>query len=76
MAHAAFNWQDPFLLDSQLSDDERMVRDAASAYCQDKLLPRVTQAFGTAQPTPPSFARWENWAFWAPPSPNNTAAPA
>ena len=45
MAHAAFNWQDPFLLDSQLSDDERMVRDAAAAYCQDKLLPRVTQAF-------------------------------
>ena len=45
MAHAAFNWQDPFLLDSQLSDDERMVRDASAAYCQDKLLPRVVQAF-------------------------------
>ncbi len=45
MAHAAFNWQDPFLLDAQLTDDERAVRDAASAYCQDKLLPRVTQAF-------------------------------
>ena len=52
MAHASFNWQDPFLLDSQLSDDERMVRDAAAAYCQDKLLPRVTQAFrdGTTDP--------------------------
>lgn len=45
MAHAAFNWQDPFLLESQLSDDERMVREAAAAYCQDKLLPRVTEAF-------------------------------
>ena len=45
MANAAFNWQDPFLLDSQLSVDERMIRDAAGAYCQDKLLPRVTQAF-------------------------------
>jgi glutaryl-CoA dehydrogenase len=45
MAHAAFNWQDPFLLCSQLSDDERMVRDAASAYCQDKLQPRVIEAF-------------------------------
>ncbi len=45
MAHAAFNWQDTFLLDLQLSDDERMVRDAAFAYSQDKLLPRVTQAF-------------------------------
>jgi glutaryl-CoA dehydrogenase len=41
----AFNWQDPFLLDTQLSDDERAIRDAAAAYCQDKLLPRVTMAF-------------------------------
>ena len=45
MAHAAFNWQDPFLLDQQLSEDERMVREAAQAYCQDKLLPRVLNAF-------------------------------
>ena len=53
MAHAAFNWQDPFLLDSQLSDDERMVREAAAAYSQDKLLPRVTMAFrdGTTDAT-------------------------
>ena len=45
MAHAPFQWQDPFLLDQQLSDDERMVRDAAAAYCQDKLAPRVLDAF-------------------------------
>ena len=45
MAHAAFQWNDPFLLEQQLSNDERMVRDAAAAYCQDKLLPRVTEAF-------------------------------
>ena len=31
MAHTAFNWQDPFLLDRQLTSDERMVRDAAAA---------------------------------------------
>jgi len=37
----AFQWDDPFLLDDQLSDDERMVRDTAHAYCQDKLMPRV-----------------------------------
>jgi glutaryl-CoA dehydrogenase len=47
MAHAAFHWQDPFLLEQQLTDDERMVREAAEAYCQDKLLPRVLQAFRT-----------------------------
>jgi len=45
MAHAAFNWQDPFLLDQQLTEDERMVGEAAQAYCQDKLLPRVLKAF-------------------------------
>jgi len=42
---AAFQWADPFLLDQQLSDEERMVRDAAAAYCQDKLAPRVLEAF-------------------------------
>jgi glutaryl-CoA dehydrogenase len=45
MPEITFNWQDPFLLDSQLSEDERMVRDASAAYCRDKLQPRVTQAF-------------------------------
>ena len=45
MAHAPFHWDDPFLLDQQLSADERMVRDAAAAYCRDKLAPRVRDAF-------------------------------
>ncbi len=45
MAKSAFNWSDPLLLDQQLTDDERAIRDAAAAYCQDKLLPRVTEAF-------------------------------
>ena len=40
-----FDWQDPFGIERQLSDDERQVRDAAHAYCQDRLLPRVQQAF-------------------------------
>ena len=40
-----FDWADPFDLDHQLTDDERMVRDTAEAYAQDKLLPRVTQAY-------------------------------
>ena len=42
---ASFNWEDPLLLDLQLSETERMVRDAARAYCQDKLMPRVQEAF-------------------------------
>jgi len=42
---AKFAWEDPLLLDQQLSEDERMVRDAAKKYCQDKLAPRVLEAF-------------------------------
>ncbi|MBX9937443.1 MAG: acyl-CoA dehydrogenase [Burkholderiaceae bacterium] len=45
MASHSFQWNDPFLLDQQLTDEERMVRDAAAAYCQDKLAPRVLEAF-------------------------------
>ncbi|MET0308853.1 MAG: acyl-CoA dehydrogenase [Sphingomonas sp.] len=40
-----FDWQDPFGLDAQLTDEERMVRDAARDYAQGELLPRVTSAF-------------------------------
>jgi len=40
-----FDWQDPFALDAQLTDEERMVRDAAHGYAREKLLPRVTRAF-------------------------------
>ncbi|MDB5833629.1 MAG: acyl-CoA dehydrogenase [Caballeronia sp.] len=42
---ARFSWEDPLLLDQQLSDEERMIRDAAHAYAQDKLQPRVLDAF-------------------------------
>ncbi|MHA6721500.1 acyl-CoA dehydrogenase [Sphingomonas sp. RS2018] len=40
-----FDWQDPFALDAQLTDEERMVRDTARDYAQGKLLPRVTRAY-------------------------------
>ena len=43
--HAKFNWEDPFLLSEQLTDDETMIRQAARDYCQDKLAPRVLEAF-------------------------------
>jgi glutaryl-CoA dehydrogenase len=41
----AMDWADPFGLDEQLSDEERMVRDTAEAYAQERLLPRVTEAY-------------------------------
>jgi glutaryl-CoA dehydrogenase len=42
---SAFDWADPFGLDAQLSDEERLVRDTAEGYAQEKLQPRVTEAY-------------------------------
>jgi glutaryl-CoA dehydrogenase len=39
-----FTWQDPLLLDEQLTDEERLIRDSAKDYCQEKLMPRVIEA--------------------------------
>lgn len=40
----SFDWQDPMFLDQQLTDEERMIRDAAREYCQDRLMPRIKAA--------------------------------
>ena len=45
MAAAEFNWEDPLDLESQLTEEERMIRDSARAFAQDKLMPRVKSAF-------------------------------
>lgn len=50
-----FNWQDPFLIEQQLTEDERMIRDTAYAYCQDKLTPRVLEQFRNEQTDPKIF---------------------
>ncbi len=53
---SSFNWEDPFLLDDQLSDEERMLRDAASAYAQEKLAPRIIDAYREESFEPGIFA--------------------
>ncbi len=55
MAKATFHWDDPLQLDAQLGDDERAVRDAAHAYCQERLAPRVLEAFRTETTDPAIF---------------------
>ena len=55
MAKASFHWDDPFLLQQQLTEDERMIEEAARAYCQDKLLTRVTEAFRHEKTDPAIF---------------------
>lgn len=51
----SFNWTDPMLLQEQLSDEERMVRDAAAAYAQERLAPRVLEAFRQERTDPVIF---------------------
>lgn len=52
----SFEWDDPFLLSDQLSEEERMIRESANAYAQEKLLPRVEHAF-LAEETDPEIFR-------------------
>jgi glutaryl-CoA dehydrogenase len=52
---ASFQWNDPLSLDRQLSEDERQVRDAARAYCQERLGPRVLESFRNQQTDPAIF---------------------
>jgi len=53
---SSFNWEDPFLLEDQLTEEERMVRDAAAAYAQEKLQPRVIEAYREEKTDPDIFA--------------------
>jgi glutaryl-CoA dehydrogenase len=55
-APASFKWEDPFLLDDQLTDEERMIRDAAAAFAADKLAPRVEKAYLEERTDPSIFA--------------------
>jgi glutaryl-CoA dehydrogenase len=56
MSKASFNWADPLLLDTQLTEDERMVRDAAAEYAQGRLMPRIHDAYRN-ETTDPSIFR-------------------
>ncbi len=73
---ASFNWEDPLLLDAQLSEDERMVRDAAREYCQDKLLPRVLEAFRTESTDPAIFREMGEIGLLGPTIPEAYGGPA
>jgi glutaryl-CoA dehydrogenase len=52
---AAFKWEDPFHLEAQLTEDERLIRDSARDYAQDKLLPRIVEAYAKEATDPNIF---------------------
>jgi glutaryl-CoA dehydrogenase len=55
MSKASFNWADPLLLNTQLTEEERMVRDAAAEYAQGRLMPRIHDAFRNETTDPAIF---------------------
>ena len=75
MAKASFHWDDPFLLQQQLSEDERMIEEAARAYCQDKLLPRVTEAFRHEKTDPAIFREMGELGLIGPTIPTEYGGP-
>lgn len=72
---ASFNWEDPLLLENQLTEDERLVRDAARAYCQDKLEPRVLEAFRNEKTDPEIFPEMGQLGLLGPTIPEQYGGP-
>ena len=75
MPKAQFAWDDPLALDQQLSQDERMVRDAAHKYCQDKLAPRVLEAFRSEKTDPKIFREMGELGLLGPTIPSEYGGP-
>ena len=73
---ARFNWEDPLLIDHQLTEEERMVRDSAQQIAPTSWHPACCKRFAMSVRTPRFSVKWANWACWARPFPSNTAAPA
>jgi glutaryl-CoA dehydrogenase len=55
MSKASFNWEDPLLLDTQITEEERMIRDAAAEYAQGRLMPRILDAYRNETTDPTIF---------------------
>src|SRR5512147_1990869 len=73
--HAAFQWDDPLLLDQQLTDDERAVRDAARDYCQGRLASRVLEAFRHEKTDPAIFREMGELGLLGPTIPEQYGGP-
>jgi glutaryl-CoA dehydrogenase len=72
---AQFVWDDPLLLAGQLTEDERMVRDAARAYCQNKLAPRILEAFRHEKTDPAIFREMGEMGLLGPTIPERYGGP-
>ena len=62
-ALSSFNWEDPFLLENQLLDEEKMIKDSAHAFAQEKLVPRILKAFSEEETDPEIFREMGEMGF-------------
>ena len=62
-ALSSFNWEDPFLLENQLHDEEKMIKDSAHAFAQEKLVPRILKAFSEEETDPEIFREMGEMGF-------------
>ena len=62
-ALSSFNWEDPFLLENQLHDEEKMIKDSAHAFAQEKLMPRILKAFSEEETDPEIFREMGEMGF-------------
>ena len=69
-----FSWDDPLRLENQLSEDERMLRDAARVYADDKLAPRVQNAYATEETDPAIFREMGEMGLLGPTIPETYGA--
>jgi glutaryl-CoA dehydrogenase len=72
---AKFSWDDPLLLNSQLAEEERMVREAARAYCQERLAPRILEAFRHEKTDPAIFREMGEIGLLGPTIPEQYGGP-
>ena len=75
MTRVTFQWQDPFLLDDQLNEEERMIQQAAHEYCQRKLVPRVLEAFRSEKTDPTIFREMGELGLLGPTIPQEYGGP-
>lgn len=75
MTRVTFQWQDPFLLNDQLSEEERMIQQAAHEYCQRKLVPRVLEAFRSEKTDPTIFREMGELGLLGPTIPQEYGGP-
>ena len=61
---ASFDWQDPFRLNDQLTDEEKLIANSSREFCSDRLSPRIIEANRNESFDRTILTKWVKWDFW------------